>query len=305
MDLVNRTGTLADFAGHATLAGRHEPQMTRMNPVRQTIRAQVHSLMRPGQAGSTPLVRPVGDDGLFGPGSAVWTVHGDFTAMMIGGVSSLLLQMLHPAALAGVWDHSNFRQDMHGRLRRTASFIGTTTRGSTEAANAAIARVRAIHERVTGVLPDGTLYAASDPALLTWVHVAEARSFLAAYLRYRDPNFSGVRQDAYFAEMATLAHRLGAIDVPATRREVAAYLQRMRPELCCDVRTRDVARTLLDQPATSVAAMPLQRILLDAGVELLPGWASAMHKMEMPITRKFAVRTGGAGAARLLRWALR
>lgn len=261
--------------------------------------------MRPGQAGDSALVRPVGDDGLFGPRSAVWQVHGDFTTMMIGGVSSLLLQMLHPAALAGVWDHSNFRQDMHGRLRRTAGFIGTTTRGSSAAANAAIMRVRSIHEQVTGVLPDGTPYAANDPALLTWVHVAEARSFLAAYLRYRDPAFPGARQDAYFEEMAMLARRLGATDVPTTRRDVTAYLQGMRPALLCDERTHDVARTLLDQPATSVTAVPLQRVVLQAGVELLPAWASSMHGMSMPLAQRLAVRAGGAGAGRLLRWALR
>lgn len=276
-----------------------------MNLLRHTIRTQVQSVMRPGQAESQPLVRPVGDDGLFGPNSAVWAVHGDFTTMMIGGVSSLLLQMLHPAALAGVWDHSNFRQDMHGRLRRTAGFIGTTTRGSTEAAEAAIVRVRAIHEKITGVMPDGTPYVASDPALLTWVHVAEARSFLAAYLRYRNPGFGNTRQDAYFAEMAMLASRLGATDVPATRRDVADYLHAMRPALRCDDRTRDVAATLLNQPATSWASVPLQRVLLHAGVDLLPRWAATLHGMAMPNSRRLAIRAGGAGAGRLLRWALR
>ena len=107
------------------------------------------------------------------------------------------------------------------------------------------------------------------------------------------------------AEMAMLANRLGATDVPATRRDVATYLASMRPTLRCDARTRDVARTLLEQPATSVAAMPLQRILLDAGVDLLPDWAAAMHGLDMPMGRRLAVRAGGAGAARLLRWALR
>lgn len=261
--------------------------------------------MRPGEANHAPLVRPAGDDGLFGPGSAVWDVHGDFPTMMIGGISSLLLQMLHPAALAGVWDHSNFREDMHGRLRRTAGFIGTTTRGSTDAANAAIARVRAIHEQVIGVLPDGTPYAANDPALLTWVHVAEARSFLAAYLRYRNPAFPGARQDAYFSEMAMLAQRLGAADVPTTRRDVATYLQTMRGALRCDERTIDVAHTLLHQRATSITAVPLQQALLQAGVDLLPRWASSMHGMTMPAVQRLAVRAGGAGAGQLLRWALR
>ncbi len=275
-----------------------------MNPVRQVIRTQVHALMRPDPRAAAALVRPAGDDGLFGPGSAVWAVHGDFTAMMIGGVSSLLLQMLHPAALGGVWDHSNFRADMHGRLRRTARFVGVTTRGSTEAAEAAIARVRTIHDQVTGTLPDGTPYAANDPALLTWVHVAEARSFLGSYLRYRAPQFPGARQDAYYAEMAMLARRMGAQDVPETRRDVAAYLHAIRPALRCDARTRDVARTLLEQPATSATAMPMQRVMLDAGVELLPDWARTMHGLRMPIGRRLAVRAGGVGVGRLLRWAL-
>lgn len=103
--------------------------------------------------------------------------------MMVGGISSLLLQMLHPAVLAGVWDHSNFRTDMHGRLPRTARFIAWTTHGGREEAEAVIARVRNIHDRVGGTLPDGTPYAANDPALLAWVHVTEATSFLNAWRR--------------------------------------------------------------------------------------------------------------------------
>ena len=173
---------------------------TGMNPLWHTIRMQIHALMRPDTTAQSGFDRPIGDDGLFGPGSAVWTVHSDLTSMLIGGVSSLLLQMLHPAALSGVWDHSNFRNDMHGRLRRTARFIGMTTRGSTEAANAAIARVHVIHDQVAGTLPDGTPYSANDPILLTWVHVAEARSFLSAYIRYRALAFPGPRQDTYFAK---------------------------------------------------------------------------------------------------------
>ncbi|RZK81376.1 MAG: DUF2236 domain-containing protein, partial [Methylobacterium sp.] len=119
------------------------------------------------------LSRPAGDPGLFGPGSATWAVHGDFTSMMIGGVCSLLVQMLHPAALAGVWDHSDFRRDMLGRLKRTAQFVTVTTYGSTAKAEGMIGRVRRIHDRVGGTLPDGTPYSANDPALLTWVHAAE------------------------------------------------------------------------------------------------------------------------------------
>jgi uncharacterized protein (DUF2236 family) len=101
-------------------------------------------------------------DGRFGPGSVAWRVHGDVTGMMVGGMAGRLLQMLHPAVLAGVWDHSDFRNDMRGRLRRTARFIALTTFGGREEANAAIARVRGIHDKVRGVLPDGGVYEAND-----------------------------------------------------------------------------------------------------------------------------------------------
>src|SRR5438874_2425453 len=143
-----------------------------VNPLRQIIHGQVLALVGSG-SGELDLDLPRGDPGLFGPESMVWRVHADFTSMMIGGVASLLMQMLHPSALAGVWDHSNFRQDMRGRLRRTAQFIAGTSYGARGEAERLIARVRAIHDRVTGVLPDGTPYSANDPALLTWVHVAE------------------------------------------------------------------------------------------------------------------------------------
>ena len=273
----------------------------RVNPIRRSIAAQITALLgAPRPAGTA-----AGDGGLFGPHSAVRTVHGDLPAMLIGGLSSLLLQMLHPSALAGIWDHSNFRQDMPGRLRRTAGFIAITTRGSTEAANDAIARVRAIHERVTGLLPDGTPYAATDPALLTWVHVAEARSFLAAYLRYRDPSFTGDRQDAYYADMAMLARRLGAADVPVNRRDVGDYLQTMRASLRRDARTIDVRKALMRQPGGSAVAIPVQTILFDAGMDLLPGWARALHGVPMPLGRRLAARAGGTGAGHVLRWALR
>src|SRR3546814_928207 len=120
--------------------------------------------------------------------------------MMIGGISALLLQMLHPAALTGVLDHSSFREDMMGRLRRTARFIAVTTYGERDAAEAAIERVRAIHEDVRGHLADGTAYAASDPRLLAWVHVAEATSFLDAWIAYGEPRMTRADQDRYFAE---------------------------------------------------------------------------------------------------------
>ena len=251
------------------------------------------------------LTRPPGDRGLFGPGSATWAVHGDFASMLIGGVSSLLMQMLHPAAMAGVWDHSGFRRDMTGRLKRTAQFVSVTSFGPTAAADAAIARVRRVHAAVKGALPDGTPYTADDPALLTWVHAAEVDGFLRAHLRYRDPLMPTARQDAYLAEMAEVARRLGAVDVPKDRAALTRYLDEMRPALRADARTREVVGRMLRQPSPSLLNAPANRLMLRAGVDLLPGWAARMHGLRRPAAERAGVRFGAAGVGGLLRWALR
>lgn len=275
-----------------------------MGDIRETIQEQVHRLVGFGD-GAVDLRRPPGDDGLFGPGSAAWVVHGDFTAMMAGGVAALLLQMLNPGALAGVWDHSNFRRDMLGRLRRTAQFISGTTYGSTATAETLVAKVRSIHDRVAGTLPDGSSYSANDPDLLTWVHVAEVSSFLAAYRRYRDPAYSGAEQDRYLGEYAVVAEKLGATGVPKTRVEVDAYFAAVRPQLRADHRTREVARALLTQRPASLAMAPAQKVLMEGGIDLLPEWAARMHGLDRPIVGRPAVRAGVAGIGSVLRWALR
>ena len=270
-----------------------------MSDVRSTIRAKVRGLVGSGEI---DLSRPPGDDGLFGPGSAPWRIHGDFSSMMIGGVSALLVQMLHPRALAGVWDHSDFRQNRHGRLKRTAAFISLTTFGATAAADAAIARVRRIHERVVGTLPDGTHYRASDPELLTFVHVAEVDSFLRAHLRYKDAGLAGEVQDEYLSAYAEVARRLGAEDVPTSRRAIDTYYRRIRPALRCDARTRDVARALLAR-GDDVAVEPMRAVVFAAGRDLLPDWAAAMHGATPGLAAP-AVRSGARGMGRVLRWAL-
>jgi uncharacterized protein (DUF2236 family) len=267
--------------------------------LRSLLQRQVHHLVGFASDG-VDLDR--GDAGLFGPSSAAWQVHADFTAMMAGGISALLLQMLHPGALAGVWDHSDFRRDMQGRLRRTAQFIAGTTYGSTEQAEQLIARVRRVHRHVRGTLADGTPYSADDPDLLTWVHVAEVSSFLAAHLRYRDPHFAAGDQDRYFAETALIARRLGAEGVPESRDAVREYLHAMRPRLRVDHRTRDVAATLLRQPAPNPGMAPFAAVMFQAGIDLLPPWAARMHGLRTAPAP--FLRVGVAGMGHVLRWAL-
>ena len=272
-----------------------------VRPVKQAITAGVVGLFNDAAKGEKPVKRRV--DGLFGPRAVAWRVHGDVAAMMVGGVSGLLLQMLHPAVLAGVWDHSKFRSDMQGRLRRTARFIALTTYGGREEAEAVIARVRGIHEYVQGTLPDGTPYRANDPALLAWVHVTEATSFLNAWIRYAEPLMPAADADRYFAEMARVGEALGADPVPRSRREAERLLETMRPSLACDGRTREVARLVLGQHASNRLAEPLQALTLQAGVDLLPDWARRMHGLANPVLGRPLVRAGTFGIAQTLRWA--
>jgi uncharacterized protein (DUF2236 family) len=271
--------------------------------IKRAIAKQVVTLFNDRSRGEKPVRRQ--PDGLFGPGAVAWRVHGDVTSMLVGGVAGLLLQMLHPAVLAGVWDHSNFRTDMHGRLRRTARFIALTTFGGQADAEAAIARVRGIHDHVRGTLLDGSAYAANDPALLAWVHVTEATSFLGAWVRYAEPDMSASDQDRYFAEMGRIALALGADPIPRTRSEAHDLIQATRPHLRCDARTREVARLVLAQRAPNPMAEPLQALTLQAGVDLLPAWAQRMHGLSAPTFSRPLVRAGTLGIARTLRWAFK
>ncbi|WP_458378673.1 oxygenase MpaB family protein [Pseudomonas chlororaphis] len=275
-----------------------------MEFIRSRIETQVMSLGGLS-LGQLDLDTPKGDPGLFGPDAICWQVHGDFSSMLIGGISALLMQALHPLALAGVWDHSNFREDMIGRLRRTAQFISGTTFGSRQDAEWLIDKVRTIHLQIVGTAPDGRPYAASDPQLLTWVHVAEVSSFLAAHLRYRNPQLSPADQDRYYGEVALIAERLGASDVPCSRRAVADYLARMRPQLLCDERSREVLRLLLAAPAPSRLAKPFGSLMMQAGIDLLPDWASAMLGVDQGLLQRQLIRASVNRSAPMLRWAVR
>jgi uncharacterized protein (DUF2236 family) len=272
-------------------------------PVKNAIASRVVALFNDRSRGEKPVVRR--PDGLFGPKAVIWRVHGDVTSMMVGGVAGLLLQMLHPAVLAGVWDHSNFRADMQGRLRRTARFIALTTYGGQAEAEAMIARVRSIHDRVRGTLPNGDTYAANDPSLLAWVHVTEATSFLDAWIRYAEPNMPRADQDGYFAEMARIASALGADPIPRSRLEAQNLIKTMRPQMQCDARTREVARLVLTPQAPAVFTGLLQALTMQAGVDLLPAWARRMHGLSSPVLSQPLVRTGTLGIARTLCWAFR
>ncbi len=256
--------------------------------IKQLIIQQVRSIVNSGKS-PTEFLYPPGDPGLFGPDSVVWKVHGDFMSMMIGGISSLILQALHPLALAGVWDHSSFREDLKGRLGRTAFFIAATTYGSTEMATRAISRVRKIHDSLHGIHPDGRAYRVSDPHLLYWVHLTEAYSFLNAHRIYVNQFISETDQNQYFAEMSKISEGLGCLIMDEqgndhfarTVSSVNQAIESFFPELEYSDRSKWVVDLLENFPSDPKTYV-LNRLIIKAGFYNLPDWAYPMMGRPTP-----------------------
>src|SRR5579862_6206422 len=225
---------------------------------------------------------PPGDFGLFGPGTVTWRIHAD-PSMIVGGIAALMVQALHPLAMAGVADHSDYRDEPLRRLSRTASFIGATTFGSTEVAESVIKAVRGVHRRVHGTAPDGRPYSADDPDLLRWVHVAEVASFLRGYRRYGLGLVTLREADRYYDEVSVVAERLGATDVPRSRAEVGAYFRAVRPQLEATDQARDVLRFIRTPPTSGdPVASAAYDVIVRASIGVLPGWVRAMFGIERP-----------------------
>jgi uncharacterized protein (DUF2236 family) len=231
-------------------------------------------------------------------------VHGD-ASMFVGGIRALLMQSLHPLALAGVLDHSGFEGDPWGRLQRTSYFLAVTTFGTAADAEKMVAAIRSVHERVVGTAPDGRPYAATDPHLLRWVHVAEIDSFLAAHQRYGAEPLDAAGRDAYVADTARVAEAIGVTDPPRSEAELHAQLQAFRPELEGTPDARRTARFLLLNPPLPLLARAPYGGLAAAAVSLMPVWARRELRLPyLPMTERLLVGATGTALTRTIRWAM-
>jgi uncharacterized protein (DUF2236 family) len=256
---------------------------------------------------STQPADDAADPGLYGPDSVTWRVHAD-PSMALSGLRALLLQALHPLAMAGVQQHSDFRQDPWGRLFRTAEYVGVTTFGTTAEARRAAARVRGIHRRLGGIEPEsGTAYRVDDPELLRWVHCVEVESFLSTALRC-GLRLSGADQDRYYAEQTTSAELVGLDPdtVPASVEEMAAYFRDVRPQLRTTRAAREAAAFVLWPPMPALVqlgtpARPAWVALASAAAAMLPRWARRMYRLPgLPTTDLAASAAGIAFRSGLL-----
>ena len=231
-------------------------------------------------------------------------VHAD-ASMFVGGLRALLLQSLHPLAMAGVAEHSDYRGDPWGRLQRTSTFLAVTTFGPAADAQRAVDKVRGIHRRVSGVAPDGRPYAAGDPHLLEWVHIAEVDSFLLAHQLYGARPLDQSGRDGYVADTARVASALGVVDPPRTERELTERIEAFRPELTSTQSAREAARYLLLTPPLPVVARAPYGLLAATSVAMLPPWARMPLRLPyFPPVEATVIRLSGRVVVGGLRWAL-
>ena len=253
-----------------------------------------------------PVHHPVGpraDEGLFGPDSVTWHVHRD-ACLLVGGLRALLLQTLHPLAMAGVADHSRYRDDPLGRLSNTSLYVGTVIFGTTDEARQAVAGVKRVHERVTGTTPDGRPYAANDPHLLTWVHHTLVDSFLAAYRRYGGDRLTDDEADRYVAEWAVIADLFGAEPAARSTAELDAWFAAEQPHLWAGPRAHDAVGFLL-APPLPLHTRPAYAVLAAAAIDLLPDWARAhLGVPRLPLADRVVTRPSAWALLRTLDWVL-
>lgn len=254
-------------------------------------------------AGTRDAAPPDADPGLFGPGSVTWQLHGD-PVMWVAGIRALYLQALHPRAVRGVVQNSDFRRDAWGRLLRTASFVGEITYGTAPAAERAGARIRGIHRRLSATDPDtGERFGVDDPELLLWVHCAEIDSYLHIARRSGFP-LTDAHADAYVDEQRVAA-RLVGLDpaaVPADTAALARYFDRIRPRLAATPEAYEVDR-FLAAPPVPWPLVPLRlavwRAVAGTAFAALPPYAQELYGR--PASSPAAADRRLRAAGRLLR----
>jgi uncharacterized protein (DUF2236 family) len=243
------------------------------------------------------------DIAYFAPGCITREMHADVPPMLIGGLAALLFQMLHPLAMAGVADHSNFRKDPVGRLDRTATFLNATTFGPRADAEAAIARVRRIHQTVVGTAPDGRPYAATDPLLIEWVHATEVHSFLMSWRAFGYRRLTPDEEDRYLDEMSRVALALGARQVPRTVIALQAYFDEVRPQLGLTDQAKSARNFILRGVGRWPHELASYGILMAAAQSTLPGWARRqLQLISVPAGDRLMVRPAARALGTAMRW---
>lgn len=289
------------------LLALHGAKIVRMPLSR--LRRTIGMSLRAKVAGDNPSARAakvwgVSGERWFTEDDPIWRVHAD-ASMFVGGIRSLLLQSLHPLAMAGVEDHSDYRSDPWMRVSNTSFFIAQTTFGTIDNAHRLIEAIRIMHDRVVGTAADGRPYAASDPHLLLWVHVAEIETFLTCYQTFSPARLSPSEADTYVEQTAHVARLLGVLDPPLTVRDLHEVIEAYRPELELTDAARRAADFLLHEPPVAGPETIGYRLLASAAVRTLQPWARDMLGIRtLPLPDRLVRRVLNTPTVSTVRWLL-
>jgi uncharacterized protein (DUF2236 family) len=247
-----------------------------------------------------PLVNTLayrGDPGLCGPDSVTWPVIGD-AAAFIGGIRALLIQAAHPEVVAGVADHSRYKEDPLGRLSRTSAYVTATSFGAVPEVDAAVAMVRRAHRPVKGESHRGREYRASAPALAAWVHNALTDSFLQAFIAFGPRRLTSAEADRFVDEQRAIGRLLHAAEMPGTASELSAWIA-THPEIGPSPGLAEAVAFVRNPPLPWHVKLPY-RLMVGAAVTTLP--KRVRHILGL---RKIpGARLVGRVVTGALRWAL-
>lgn len=241
-------------------------------PVAARLEAAFEAMLQPPGAPRIDFTQPPGEPAFASPESLSWTVFANPVSVFVGGVTAVILELAEPRVRTGVWEHSSFRRDPVGRLRRTGLAAMLTVYGPRSAAEEMIAAVARRHARVRGVTPCGQPYAADDPDLLVWVKATAAYGFLEAYARFVRP-LSPEERDAFHAEGATVSRLYGAAQAPESEAELHRLFARMAPRLEPSPIVHEFLEIMRQAPLLPAPLRGAQRLLIRAAVEAAPPWA--------------------------------
>jgi len=249
-----------------------------------------------------------GDPGVGGGlGSISWEINGDLGSLVVGGTGAILMEVLHPSVMAGVFTQSSYRTDPLRRARNTLGYVLRTTFGSTPGATRVIEAVKNIHARIQGTRADGVAYRALDPELIAWVHTCIPWAVMSAYDRYVRP-LSRDEKDRYLREQAGIGRMGGADWVPESVDELAAYVERMRPLLAFNEQTR----SFLDFLAGTTDDFDVPRrerfdrwVGIRASMSLMPAWAQRLSGTHVPrVLQRIWLQPTDRLKGGMVRWAM-
>ena len=281
--------------------------MLKVMDLRTKIRTEIETM---GGRHDEPAIYggDAGDPGLAGgPGSLSWEINGDFASVSAAGMAAIIMEVLHPSVMAGVFQQSTYETEPLKRAQNTLGYVLRTTFGNTEAATSVIERVKKIHSHINGVRPDGVPYQALDPELIAWVHTCIPWAIMEAFHRYRRP-LTTAERDQYLAEQALIGRMSGADWVPETMAELDAYVERMRPLMAMNEQTRSFIGFLAGDSDGEFGVRPRKqlenRLGIAGAMSLMPKWARQISGTYLPMTaQRLYLEPSARLQCRIVRWA--